>query len=107
LDRDGAVSLGYEAAPDVALPVDERTEWLEADGLGGFSSGTTSGVRTHRYHALLLAAARPPADRRVLVSGFLATLHTPAGSATLYRKLKSYGRIGRKHGRASTDPSAT
>ena len=31
-------------------------EWLEADGLGGFASGTVSGVRTRRYHALLLAA---------------------------------------------------
>jgi predicted glycogen debranching enzyme len=68
----------------VALPVDDRTEWLEVDGLGGFSSGTTSGVRTRRYHALLLAAARPPADRRVLVSGFVATLHTPAGSAEFW-----------------------
>lgn len=68
----------------MALPVDDRTEWLEADGLGGFSSGTTSGVRTRRYHALLLAAARPPADRRVLVSGFVATLHTPSGSAELW-----------------------
>ena len=31
-------------------------EWLETDGLGGFASGTVSGVRTRRYHALLLAA---------------------------------------------------
>ena len=30
-------------------------EWLEADGLGGFASGTVCGVRTRRYHALLLA----------------------------------------------------
>ena len=30
-------------------------EWLEADGLGGFASGTASGIRTRRYHALLLA----------------------------------------------------
>jgi glycogen debranching enzyme len=27
-------------------------EWLEADGLGGFASGTVSGIRTRRYHAL-------------------------------------------------------
>ncbi|MGH9391116.1 MAG: glycogen debranching enzyme N-terminal domain-containing protein, partial [Vicinamibacteria bacterium] len=31
-------------------------EWLEADGLGGFASGTESGIRTRRYHALLLSA---------------------------------------------------
>ncbi|HSU39809.1 MAG TPA: glycogen debranching enzyme N-terminal domain-containing protein, partial [Polyangiaceae bacterium] len=52
--------------------VERDSEWLETDGLGGFASGTTSGVRTRRYHALLLAAAKPPADRRVLVQGFVA-----------------------------------
>ena len=31
-----------------------RREWLEADGLGGFASGTVDGIRTRRYHALLL-----------------------------------------------------
>lgn len=64
-----------------ALPVDGVTEWLETDGLGGFASGTSSGLRTRRYHALLLAAATPPADRRVLVSGFVARLDTPEGAA--------------------------
>ncbi|TMA58821.1 MAG: hypothetical protein E6J80_04510, partial [Deltaproteobacteria bacterium] len=29
-----------------------EAEWLEADGLGGFASGTVSGMRTRRYHAL-------------------------------------------------------
>jgi predicted glycogen debranching enzyme len=46
-----------------------RREWLEPDGLGGFASGTLSGVRTSRYHALLLAAMQPPTERRVLVNG--------------------------------------
>ena len=44
-------------------------EWLEADGLGGFASGTVSGIRTRRYHALLLAARTPPTGRVALVSG--------------------------------------
>ncbi len=38
------------------MNVDERSEWLEPDGLGGFASGTATGVRTRRYHAILLAA---------------------------------------------------
>ena len=50
--------------------IDDRTEWLEADGLGGFASGTTSGIRTRRYHALLLTATTPPTGRVVLVNGF-------------------------------------
>src|SRR5262249_59584090 len=37
-----------------------RDEWLEPDGLGGFASGTVSGIRTRRYHALLLTATMPP-----------------------------------------------
>jgi predicted glycogen debranching enzyme len=58
---------------------DER-EWLEADGLGGFASGTVSGVRTRRYHALLLAATTPPTGRMVLVNGFDAWVETPGGA---------------------------
>ncbi|MBI5838174.1 MAG: glycogen debranching enzyme family protein [Candidatus Eisenbacteria bacterium] len=58
-------------------------EWLEADGLGGFASGTVSGIRTRRYHALLLAATTPPTGRMVLVNGFIATVETPAGTFQL------------------------
>jgi predicted glycogen debranching enzyme len=54
-------------------------EWLEADGLGGFASGTASGIRTRRYHALLLTAKNPPTGRMVLVNGFDAFVETAAG----------------------------
>jgi predicted glycogen debranching enzyme len=63
--------------------IDDRTEWLEADGLGGFASGTTAGVRTRRYHALLLTAMTPPTGRVVLVNGCDAWVDTPAGSFAL------------------------
>lgn len=49
---------------------DLSAEWLEADGLGGFASGTVTGIRTRRYHALLLTATTPPAGRMVMVNGF-------------------------------------
>ena len=65
------------------MHIDDRTEWLEADGLGGFASGTTSGIRTRRYHALLLTALTPPTGRVVLVNGFDAWVDTPAGSFAL------------------------
>jgi predicted glycogen debranching enzyme len=55
------------------------SEWLEADGRGGFASGTVDLVRTRRYHALLLAAAAPPSGRFVLVNGFEASVETPDG----------------------------
>lgn len=54
-------------------------EWLETDGLGGFASGTATGIRTRRYHALLLTATTPPTGRLVLVNGFDAWIETPAG----------------------------
>jgi predicted glycogen debranching enzyme len=57
-------------------PEREKSEWLEADGLGGFASGTVSGIRTRRYHALLLAATTPPAGRMALVNGFDAEVET-------------------------------
>src|SRR5712691_4609702 len=65
------------------MPINDKAEWLEADGLGGFASGTTSGVRTRRYHALLLTAMTPPTGRIVLVNGFDAWLDTPSGSFAL------------------------
>jgi predicted glycogen debranching enzyme len=52
-------------------------EWLVADGLGGYAMGTVAGLRTRRYHGLLVVAAGSPANRMlglaaldpVLVSG--------------------------------------
>jgi predicted glycogen debranching enzyme len=58
-------------------------EWLETDGLGGFASGTASGIRTRRYHALLLTAMTPPTGRVVLVNGFDAWIATPNGKFAL------------------------
>jgi glycogen debranching enzyme len=51
-------------------------ERLEPDGLGGFASGTVAGLRTRRYHALLLTATTPPTGRMVLVNGFDAWVET-------------------------------
>ncbi len=53
-------------------------EWLEADGLGGFASGTSSGVRSRRYHGLLLVATTPPTGRMMLVNGVEAWIETPS-----------------------------
>jgi predicted glycogen debranching enzyme len=49
-------------------------EWLEANGLGGWASGTISGAHTRRYHGLLVAATRPPVGRMVLLSKLAETL---------------------------------
>ncbi|MEK6702062.1 MAG: amylo-alpha-1,6-glucosidase [Planctomycetota bacterium] len=70
----------------MSFALDEHDEWLEADGLGGFASGTATGVRTRRYHALLTCAQTPPTNRYVLVNGVEATLVTPAGEFPLTRQ---------------------
>jgi len=49
-------------------------EWLVTNGLGGYASGTISGVITRRYHGLLIAALPAPLGRMVMwshVSEFL------------------------------------
>jgi predicted glycogen debranching enzyme len=66
----------------MTLPAQDA-EWLEADGLGGFSSGTVGGPRTRRYHALLLTALTPPTDRHVLVNGLDAFVDTEQGRYAL------------------------
>ncbi len=45
-----------------------QMEWLETNGLGGWSGSSLSGCHTRRYHGLLMAAIKPPAERMLLVS---------------------------------------
>ncbi|KAA5614209.1 glycogen debranching protein [Rhodovastum atsumiense] len=63
--------------------MDLQAEWLETDGHGGYASGTVSGERTRRYHALLLTATTPPTGRVVLVNGIEAWLEGPHGRIPL------------------------
>ena len=43
-------------------------EWLVTNGLGGYASGTISGVITRRYHGYLIAALPAPLGRMVMLS---------------------------------------
>src|SRR5947207_10569164 len=43
-------------------------EWLIANGLGGYASGTVAGVITRRYHGILIAALPAPLGRTVMLS---------------------------------------
>ena len=79
--------------PDAAawtLPFSPDAEWLEADGRGGFASGTVAGERTRRYHALLLTA--DAAGRWVLVNGLEAWLEFPGdGGERRFLSTQRYG----------------
>lgn len=62
LNFDSEICTDFEAA--------SKREWLETNGIGGFSSGTIAGANTRRYHALLTAAMRPPLGRITMLSKF-------------------------------------
>ncbi|HEY4870873.1 MAG TPA: amylo-alpha-1,6-glucosidase [Candidatus Dormibacteraeota bacterium] len=56
-----------------------QREWLVANGLGGYASGTVAGVNTRRYHGLLVAALNPPVQRMVLVAGLEEWVRSAGG----------------------------
>ena len=45
-----------------------QKEWLLANGIGGFSSGTIIGMNARRYHGLLVASLIPPVERYLILS---------------------------------------
>ncbi|WP_432825307.1 amylo-alpha-1,6-glucosidase [Dactylosporangium sp. CA-092794] len=52
-----------------------ESEWLVTDGLGGYASGTVAGLRTRRYHALLVTP-----QRRVALAALDPVLGLPGGA---------------------------
>src|ERR1700681_2818971 len=54
-------------------------EWLLPNGLGGYASGTVSGVITRRYHSLLTAALPAPFGRIVMLSHIAEQLRPADG----------------------------
>ncbi len=57
------MSLRFGAATVGDLAAGASREWLATDGLGGYAMGTVSGLRTRRYHGLLVAAVGGPSQR--------------------------------------------
>jgi predicted glycogen debranching enzyme len=68
--------------PQVCGHIDEGSarEWLVTDGLGGYAMGTVSGLRTRRYHGLLMVAGPSPASRRLGLAALDAVLTLPSGA---------------------------
>lgn len=55
-------------------------EWLVADGAGGYAMGTVCGLRTRRYHGLLVPAVDGPAARRLGLVALDPVLVLPSGA---------------------------
>jgi predicted glycogen debranching enzyme len=54
-------------------------EWLVANGLGGYASGTFAGVPTRRFHAWLVAALPSPIGRATMLNRLSEVLVLPTG----------------------------
>jgi predicted glycogen debranching enzyme len=69
--------------PQVCGRIDEGSarEWLVPDGRGGYAMGTVSGLRTRRYHGLLMVAGKTPASRNLGLAALDAVLTVPSGAA--------------------------
>ncbi len=63
-----------------SLEEGDQREWLVPDGLGGFAMGTVSGLRTRRYHGLLVVATDPPLGRQLGLAALDAVLVLPSGA---------------------------
>lgn len=55
-------------------------EWLVSNGLGGYASGTLSGVVTRRYHGPLVAALPAPLGRTLMLNHLSERLRLPSGN---------------------------
>jgi len=87
---DVVIRAGSERLP--SGPPAPGSEWLEADGSGGFASGGADLVRKRRYHALLLAMA-PSSGRFVLVNGLEAWVETSKGRYALSSQAYGSGTV--------------
>lgn len=72
LDWRDAATRGDPAVPP---------EWLVANGLGGYASGTITGLITRRYHGLLTAALPVPFGRVMMLNGLDEIVACPDGPA--------------------------
>src|SRR6188472_4001157 len=59
-------------------------EWLVTNGLGGYASGTVSGVSTRRYHGLLIAALPAPLGRIMTLSHLSEKVRLPRGKEVFF-----------------------
>ncbi|MCW3819181.1 amylo-alpha-1,6-glucosidase [Micromonospora sp. DR5-3] len=61
------------------LSASSTREWLVTDGRGGYAMGTVSGLRTRRYHGLLVVAGETPATRKVGLVSLDPAVTLPSG----------------------------
>ncbi|MFE9205462.1 amylo-alpha-1,6-glucosidase [Micromonospora sp. NPDC007230] len=71
------IRFGPQVCGDLAAG--SAREWLVTDGRGGYAMGTVSGLRTRRYHGLLVVAGETPASRKVGLVSLDPAVTLPSG----------------------------
>ncbi len=66
--------INYQIANIADYQKSIQLEWLETNGIGGWSGSTILGTSTRRYHGLLVAATEQLGERSVLVANQLEIL---------------------------------
>jgi predicted glycogen debranching enzyme len=72
------IGFGPQVCGDLAAG--SAREWLLADGRGGYAMGTVAGLRTRRYHGLLVVAGPAPARRWLALASLDPVLALPSGA---------------------------
>src|SRR5919197_4441837 len=74
--------LPWDGSSGAMEPLVSR-EWLLTNGLGGYASGTLSGIMTRKYHGYLVAALPTPLGRIVMLQNLTAAVHLGPAHAVL------------------------
>src|SRR5690349_18819927 len=69
--------------PDAQAGTEGAPEWLVTNALGGYASGTMTGLVTRRFHGYLVAALPAPRGRTMMLNHLRAIISTEAGRARL------------------------
>ena len=59
-------------------------EWLATNGLGGYASGTLSGIITRRYHGYLVSALAAPFGRIMMLNELTECFELPEGHSVQF-----------------------
>jgi predicted glycogen debranching enzyme len=73
--NDLVIRLPWPGKQDAAAGL--NYEWLVTNGLGGYASGTLSGVITRRYHGYLVAALPAPFGRIMMLNDLVERIELP------------------------------
>ncbi|HEX4334910.1 MAG TPA: amylo-alpha-1,6-glucosidase [Polyangiaceae bacterium] len=76
------IFLGDASSDRTASLVDR--EWLVANGLGGYASGSFAGVPTRRFHGYLIAALAAPIGRATMLNRLSESIRLPNGEQVAF-----------------------